>query len=214
MVILSNKLKTLGIRNAKDIVVAGLQRKIDDMGELRVPFDISTDYPSRETYQQETDLWVNRRRVVVQQLANEVARYGIGHEVSRQISGRDMELPRTQGWVDNYVVEVSIWSTSSSDRDDIVELMKLWMLELEQDVRSGNMELELPYFFDRDIFAVRFVRAYEGVNHSLVSNGAVYIGTLVYHVLAPFFHDVTPEEFMRYRLLLTQRVVERLDSSE
>ncbi len=208
MVNTGKPLDALGIRNPKEIIVKGLERKISEQGVLRQSFDISTEYPSRETYDHDAESRRIKRRIVVKQLTNTVERYAIGHQIGGEFNQETLEYKQYSGWADLYTMEVSIWTPDSKDRDNIVELVKLWMLELEQDVRSGSLDLGLPFFFDRNIFAVSFIRAYEGVNHQVYRNGGIYIGSLVYTVIAPFYHESTDEDYARYKVKLIARIAE------
>jgi len=210
MTITGQELTPLGIRNPKDIIIKGLQMKVDEQGELRRAFDITTDFPSRETYEHDAVSRNLKRRVVVKQLSNTVAQYAIGNVTGGEFNFELLQDELELGWVDNYSIEVSVWSTDSKDRDNIVELIKLWMLELEQDVKSGNLRLELPFFFDNDIFAIRFIRGYEDVNHNIYRNGPIYIGSLVYTVTAPFFHRTESVDYERYKVILIANIVDHI----
>lgn len=214
MTVTGKILNPLGIRNPKEILVRGLEHKISEQGNLRQGFDISTEYPSRETYDHDAESRRIKRRVIVKQLSNTVERYAIGQEIAGEFDIDTLSQHEFFGWVDLYTMEVSVWSPDSKDRDNIVELIKLWMLELEQDVKSGSIELNLPFFFDSDIFAIRFIRAYEGVNSQVYRNGPIYIGSLVYTLVAPFYHHTTDDDFERYKFRLIERIadcIERID---
>lgn len=198
----------LGIRNPKKVLMDAIQRKVDEQGDLRRAFDISMEYPSRETYEHSRDnREVTKRRIVIKQLSNSVSRFAIGDSLGGGYDEETNKVVEYFGWVDNYQLEISVWTTDSEDRDNITELIKLWMLELLQDVRSGNSELGLPYFFANDIFSIRFIRAYEGVNHKLRVNGPVYISNLVYMIDAPFFHQGDSDDLERYKAIITARIV-------
>lgn len=199
-------LYTIDIKNPKDVILQGLKMKVEGLGDLRVPFDITTDYPSRETYEHdlERDRSV-RRKVVIRKLQNTVKTYALGQVVSGNYDLENMVDQETYGYVDSFTVEISCWSPDSSDRDNIVELIKLWMLELEQELQVG--ELDLPYFYSKDLLAIRFLRAYEDVNMDIYRNGPIYIGSLVFDVIIPFFHN-TREELERYTINLTTNVIE------
>jgi hypothetical protein len=201
-------LTTLGIRNPKDILREGLQRKVDAQGDLRRAFDITTEFPSRETFDHDEQSRRMKRRIVVKQINNTVAQYAVGNLIGGEFDFETLQQHNDYGWVDLYTMEVSVWTTDSKDRDDIVELIKLWMLELEQDIKSGDIELELPFFFDRDIFAIRFIRGYEDVNNSIYRNGPVFIGSLVYSVTAPFYHRSIDDDFTRYKVQLIARITD------
>ena len=68
-----SKLHIVDIRNPKDIIIEGLNMKIAEMGDLRVPFDVSKNYPGRETFLHEgVEHRVPSRRIVVRRLANTI----------------------------------------------------------------------------------------------------------------------------------------------
>lgn len=201
-------LYTIDSRNPKDIIIRGLELKIEEQGNLRVGFDITTDYPSRETFQH--DLEEHRRykrRIVVRKMNNVIHKMGIGKLGG---GGWDMDNNRSTdyyGWVDQYMMEVSVWSPDSSDRDNIVELVKLWMLELEQEIQAGYVQL--PFLLAQDMFSVKFVRAYEDANYNLIQNGPMYIGSLVYECLIPFFHE-NREDLETYKFNLIGNIVDKI----
>jgi hypothetical protein len=199
-------LHNIDVNNPKDIIMEGLRLKIDSLGDLRVPFDITTDYPSRETYEHdEVSGRVMRRRIVVKKTGNSVKRYALGQNVSGYRNDEELYDEDIQGHLDAFNIEISAWSTDSKDRDNLVELIKLWMLELEQELQSG--EIELPFFYNRNLFAIKFLRAYEDINMDIYRNGPIYVGSAAFEVLVPFFHG-TREELERYRIILTTRVVD------
>jgi hypothetical protein len=200
------KLHKIDTNNPKDIIIEGLKIKIDSLGELRVPFDVTTDYPSRETYEhdQERDRRI-RRRLVVRKLQNTVRTYAIGQNVYGYVDEDNLVEEGVQGYLDLYTMEVSIWSPDSQDRDNLVELIKLWMLELEQELQAGN--ISLPFFYHKNLLAIKFLRAYEDVNMEIYRNGPIYIGSLVFEVIVPFFHR-TVDELQRYTINITGKVKE------
>jgi hypothetical protein len=200
------RLHTIDTNNPKDIIVEGLKIKVDSLGDLKVPFDITTDYPSRETYEhdQERDRRI-RRRVVVRKLQNTVRTYGLGQNVSGYRNTEELYDEEVQGYLDLYTMEISVWSPDSQDRDNLVELIKLWMLELEQELQSGD--IILPYFYQKNLLAIKFLRAYEDVNMEIYRNGPIYIGSLVFEVIIPFFHE-TREKLERYKVILNTNVIE------
>lgn len=211
MSVIGQPLVPLGIRNPKEIIINGLKRKIEEQGSLRQGFDITTAYPSRETYDHDAESRRINRRIVVKQMTNAVERYSLGNVIDGNFDEETLTYTDILGWADLYTMEISVWSPDSKDRDNIVELIKLWMLELEQDVKSGSIELGLPYFFDRDIFAIRFIRAYEGENHSIYRNGPIHIGSLVYNLIAPFYHQTGNEEYERYKFNLIGQIVDCIE---
>jgi hypothetical protein len=200
------RLHVIDRNNPKDIIIQGLKLKIDSLGELKVPFDITTDYPSRETYEhdQERDRRV-RRRIVVRKTQNTVRTYALGQNVSGYRDEDNLYDEMTQGYVDLFTMEISVWSPDSQDRDNLVELIKLWMLELEQELQTGL--IELPFFYSKNLLAIKFLRAYEDVNMEIYRNGPIFVGSLVFEVTVPFFHG-TREELERYTVRLTTNVIE------
>lgn len=205
------KLQILDTRNPKEIIMKGLQMKIDEQGTLRAAFDITSDYPSKETYEQTADQPNTvKRRIVVKKISNTVNVYGIGNVVGGDVDlySDNMHDDVSLGWEDMYNMEISIWSPDSQDRDNIVELIKLWMLELEQKIQVGD--IQLPYLFSKGVFAIKFMRATESQNDTIYRNGPIYIGTLTYEVEAPFFHQ-TQEELVTYQYNLIAKIVERIN---
>lgn len=203
----------LGIRNPKDIILAGLQKKIDEQGPLRKAFDLSVDFPSRETYAHTPNARDIKRRIVVKVLANEVERYAIGDVVAGWYDENSKEETLGLGWSDTYIIEVSVFTTSSEDADNIAELIKLWMLELTHDLESGDPDMNFPFFFDRKLFNMRFIRGYEGTNMSLRANGPIYVRSLTYHAIMPFFHK-SIEQFEQYKINLIQQIVDCIEDVE
>jgi hypothetical protein len=200
------KLHTIDTNNPKDIIIEGLKLKIDSLGELRVPFDVTTDYPSRETYEhdQERDRRI-RRRLVVRKLQNTVRTYALGQNVYGYVDEDNLVDEGVQGYLNLYTMEISIWSPDSQDRDNLVELIKLWMLELEQELQVGTFSL--PFFYNRNLLAIKFLRSVEDINMEIYRNGPIYIGSLVFEVIVPFF-NITIEELERYTLNITTKVKE------
>lgn len=209
------ELVRIKVANPKDIIVEGLKLKINEQGVLRVAFDVTTEYPTRETFQVDKEGTRRHfRRIVVKKITNTVSHYALGQIVDGEVildeeaeGGMREEL--IMGWLDDYMMEVSVWSPDSKDRDNIVDLIKLWMLELEQDIQLGNIYVDTPFLFDREIFSARFIRAYEDVNYELrKEDGPMYIGSLVYEVKSPFFHRASPDGLERYKLELIGHIVD------
>jgi hypothetical protein len=200
------KLHVIDKTNPKDVIKEGLQLKVDSLGDLRVPFDITTDFPSRETYEHdmEKDRKI-RRRIVVRKLNNSVKTYAMGQNVDGYRDLDEMYDEDIQGYLDLFTMEISVWSPDSKDRDNLVELVKLWMLELEQELQVGD--IELPYFYHKNLLAIKFLRASEDVNMEIYRNGPIYIGSLVFEVIVPFFHS-TREELQRFKIHLKTNVIE------
>lgn len=200
------KLHVIDTKNPKEILIEGLKIKIDSLGDLRVPFDITTDFPSRETYEHDAERDRNiRRRIVVRKLNNSIKLHALGKNVYSNLRIDDLVEEGVQGHLDLFTMEISVWSPDSYDRDNLVELIKLWMLELEQEFQAG--EIVLPYFYQKDLLAIKFMRAYEDVNSEIYRNGPIYIGSLVFEVLIPFFHE-TREELEKYKINIISKVIE------
>jgi len=200
------KLHVIDNANPKDIIKEGLQLKVDSLGDLRVPFDITTDFPSRETYEHdmERDRKI-RRRIVIRKLQNSVRTYGIGQNVAGYRDFENMYDEDVQGYLDLFTMEISVWSPDSNDRDNLVELIKLWMLELEQELQVGD--IELPYFYHNGLLSIKFLRASEDVNMEIYRNGPIYIGSLIFEVTVPFFHS-TREALQKFKIHLKTNVIE------
>lgn len=208
-----NALSTLNQVNVKDVIVEGLKLKIEEQGNLRLAFDVTTEYPTRETFQNDKEGQRRHvRRIVVKKLNTVASNFGIGWVVDGEMDFNDEDVPEEdliQGWVDSSIIEISVWSPDSRDRDNIVELIKLWMLELEQDVRLGNLFTHVPFYFDRGIFAIKYLRDYEDVNYELrKEDGPMYIGSLVFEVMTPFFHRASTDDYEKYKLNLIGRIVD------
>jgi hypothetical protein len=200
------KLHVIDKTNPKDVIKEGLQLKVDSLGELRVPFDITTDFPSRETYENDAEGGTKiRRRIVIRKLQNSVRTYALGQNVDGYVDFDDMYEEDIQGYLDLFTIEVSVWSPDSNDRDNLVELIKLWMLELEQELQVGN--IELPYFYHNGLLSIKFLRASEDVNMEIYRNGPIFIGSLIFEVTVPFFHS-TREELQRFKIHLKTNVIE------
>lgn len=195
-----SRLHHVDTRNVKEIVIEGLQSKIDELGDLRVPFRISMDFPSSESFRRDRDgNEITERRIVVQKPRTSVAQYAVGQNAASDDYFPERE--RYQGWTEDSDIEISVWTTDSKDRDNIVELLKIWMLELEQ----GQLG-EFPFFPEHGIQAVTFLSANEEENFDVVQNGPMYIGVLNYRMLANFFNKVEPDELIRYKFNLIERV--------
>lgn len=199
--------------NPKNIIIAGLKKKIEELGSLRQSFDVTKDYPSRETFEQDLDDGlVVKRRIVVSRPESSVEKYAIGHEIEsrflaeKEIDGTIQDV-HLVGWVDKHTIEVSVWTPDSNDRDNILVLLNMWMLELEQDIQNGN--LEVPYFYENQIFAITYLREYEEKNYDLLTGGGpIYIGTAVYQVISPFFHLVYGTEYQQYKMNLIAKITD------
>lgn len=220
---MSKQLHVLEVPNVKKLVVAGLQKKVDELGNLAVPFKITTEYPSMETFDNTAEgnpvTFKNVRRMVVKRVTESVKQYAIGDvvqgetilpwQVDPQAEIYESEEILMQGWIEDTVIEVSIWCLDANDRDNIMELIKLWMLELQHDINQGNIDVRLPYFFDRNLFAVRYLRSYEDKNENLKApSGVVYIGSVLFEITSPFAHVTEGELLEQYRAYLTSQVVD------
>lgn len=194
------RLHHVDTRNLKEIVIEGLRMKLDELGELHIPFRLTMDYPSLETFRRDRDgNEITERRIVVQRPRTSVSHYALGQNAAADDYFPEQE--RYQGWLEESDIEISVWTTDSKDRDNITELIKIWMLELEQ----GQLG-EYPFFSEHGVQAVTFQSAYEEENFDLIQNGAMYIGLLNYRMLATFFNKVEPDELIRYKINLMARV--------
>lgn len=213
---MSRPLHSIQVANVKDVIYEGLKKKIDELGDLSIPFDISLEYPTRETFSTSPQGdHRHRRRVVVKRITETVKHYAIGHVVGGETNLDTLEETLVQGWVDNNTIEVSVWSPDSKDRDNLMSLVKLWMLELEQDIHQGNIILETPFFFNRELFQVRYVRSYEDSNRDWkTATGVIYIGSLIFEVSSPFFHKTNPEYLEKYKAHLLSEVVNCITTEE
>jgi hypothetical protein len=79
------------------------------------------------------------------------------------------------------------------------------MLELEQELQAGI--IPLPFFYNKNLLAVKFLRSVEDINMDIYRNGPIYIGSLVFEVIVPFFHR-TAAELQRYTVNITGKVKE------
>lgn len=198
------RLHQVDTRNPKEIVIEGLRRKVEEMGELRVPFVFTMDNPSKETFARFKDGdEVAERRIVVRKPTNSVSHHAIGTIASSSVDILEAggEINTYHGWVDNIDLEITVWSTASDDRDNIVNLIKIWMLELEQDDMDTG-----PFFYTHGIQAVRFISDRESENREIIQNGVMFLGTMVYNLTATFFNEAEPDELMKYKINLMGRV--------
>ena len=198
----NGRLHHVDTRNPKEIVLEGLKSKAEELGTLRVPFVFTLESPSKETFRRVVDGdEVAERRIVIRRTRSPVSQYGIGQMAAADYI--DGEEVRYQGWVEEPTIEIDIWTTASDDRDNIMELIKVWMLELEQDTID-----DVPFFYEHGIQAVTFRGMSERVDTTIVQNGPMYIGTLTYDMLATFFNEVEPDELMKYKINLVMRLMQ------
>lgn len=199
--------------SVKDTIIKGLEMKILELGEMTVPFEVSKNFPARETFgHRNPEHGQFRRRIVVKRITNTIKTPAIGWGVRGGFDEESLEMTEDLGWFDENLIEISVWTTTHSDRDNITELLKMWMLELEQhELEDGE-----PFFMGEGVAAVRFIRAYEDENHSSAQlNGPLYISSLIYEVYSRF-HFRTEEEYERYKFTLISRLREciRVDLGE
>lgn len=91
-------------------------------------------------------------------------------------------------------------------------MVKIWVLELVHDIHAGNLYLQTPFFYDNEVFSARFVRAYEDTNRDWKTpTGVMYIGSLIFDVLSPFYHSTEKEYLEQYKMLLTSEIVDCLN---
>lgn len=186
-------------RNPKNVIVRALKEKISAYGLVGAPIDIVKEYPSKESFKNNKDgTFEPRRKIVVKKSRNRINNQGIGREYGSSFFDREnLDLKFKLGWEDTYDIQISVWSPDSDDRDNLVELIKLWMLEFEQS--------ELPeggfYFLKHGIHEINFLGASDSINTSIYMNGPMYIGLLDYNLLAEF-SGTTIHGFERYNFLI------------
>lgn len=189
-------------RNPKEIVLDGLRGKVSELGELRVPIVFSLERPTKETFRRVRDGdEVAERRIVIRRPRNPVAQRAIGQITASGGEWTDEDI--YQGWVDAPTIEIDIWTTASDDRDNLMELVRVWMLELEQDTID-----DVPYFYEHGIQAITFLGMTEREDDSIVQNSPMYIGTLVYEMIATFFNEVERNDLVKIKANLIARLVE------
>ena len=208
-----NTLPTVLRNNPKDVVLRGLKQAFAKFGPLRVPIDFSKEYPSRETWTTTANGNTNlpKRRIVVRKINNAPVLQAIGDSYTGSFAFmgtnlEDKELAAVHtagfGWVDNYTIEISVWTSDSDDRDNLVELIKLIMLELTQGRTAGNE----PFFTTNGVLAVKFVRESDSQTTSKVGNSPMYSGSTTWNLTVPFY-NTTREEYYRYKFELVDNII-------
>jgi hypothetical protein len=141
--------QNLGFIRPKYIVMEGLESKVAELGDLRTDFDFTFEYPRQETiaHSDEDGGTYPRRKVVIKKLNGVPALKGIGQIYAAETFDLDNEVVHSLsaegiGQLDKHTVEISVWSPSAKDRDNLIDLIKIWMLELNRnELDSGK-----PFF--------------------------------------------------------------------
>lgn len=199
--------------NPKDVIIQGLKMAFAKFGPLRVPIDFSKDYPTRESWTTASNgnTNVNKRRIVVKKINNTPVLQSIGDSYTGSFDFMDRsaesDLAAMQtgglGWVDNYTIEISAWTTDADDRDNLVELIKMVMLELTQARTAAGKE---PYFLEHGIASVKFVRESDSNSTTKVQNGPMYSGSTTWNLVVPFY-NTTRQEFIALKYSLVDNII-------
>lgn len=193
--------------NTKNIIIKGLKKLISEqLPDLTIPFDFSTSYPSRETFQNdENGDMRSKRRVVIRRLKTTPQVLAIGdaytsdeESVTYYDGSEGISNFNAIGWVSNNMIEITVLSIDPDDRDTIIELINYMMLELVH----GSEEGRLPFFEENGIISCTFSNTYEDEDYSFVGiNGAMHLGILVYNLIVPQFR-VNREDYQRMKVNL------------
>ena len=180
----------LGFVRPKYVVQEGLKKKIAELGpDMMTRFDVSLEYPKRETQGNTKEGKTEAtRKIVVKKVTSSPAVQGIGQIFTAETfrTGEDLQSIMEAegiGQVDNHTIEISVWTPDSKDRDLLIDLIKIWMLELTHTVEQSS---GLPFFLRRGIFSVNEVRNYEGIDRNS-ANVQFNTGIIVYNFLVPFY---------------------------
>lgn len=202
--------QNLGFVRPKYVVLDGIKSKILELGPLATSFDVTLEYPRRETQANSRDGTQKtvRRRIVVKKLDSKPYIKGIGQTYTSE-TFRNQDLRQTLevegiGQVDLHTIEISIWTTDSKDRDLLIDLIKIWMLELNKRVEPDT---GLPFFLKRGVFSVDEVKNYENVDRGVDNNNNYYVGILVYNLTAPFY-GVHVETFEKIKFELISNLID------
>lgn len=201
-----NKLPVIDKYNVKRLIIEGLESKIAELGKLNVPILIHTDYPSSSSNAiNDTGDTVPYRRIVVKRVSTVVNRYAIGdvYASENNLSERELDgdiLPTLvdvvgEGWYEDHTIELSVWCRDSNDRDNLLELLRMFMLELNH----RNLENGAPYFYNNKIYSVKFNRAYEAQDTKIIGDNVHYVGVLEYSLSAPVY-GTTIEEYEKLKI--------------
>lgn len=180
----------------KDVVVRGIKNYIASLGPLNAPIDVSKDYPSRESFAHNNrgERINSRRRIVVKKLKNTVALHAIGDSYTGTFitykpteANDNLAAIRNAGvgWIDEYTFEISVWTTDADDRDNLIELIKVIMLELTQGRSETNIQ---PYFLSNGFLSVKFASESDSQDPKVINNGVIYSGNTIWNVMVPFYH--------------------------
>lgn len=197
----------LGFIRPKYIVMEGLLKKADtELGRLRTDFDFTYEYPRQETiaHDDESGETFPRRRVVIKKLDGRPTLKGINQTYTSETyvyAGEMMEAEGI-GQVDKHTIEISVWSPDAKDRDNLIDLIKIWMLELNR----NEEETGQPFFYNRGVYAVEEVRNYESIDRGNVTS-SFHVGVVVYDVMVPFYGTHT-EHFKRYKFDLINSIID------
>jgi hypothetical protein len=208
-----NKLPVIDTFNIKRVVIEGLESKVAELGNLNVPFIFSTDYPSSATNStNDTGDTVSYRRVIVKRLSSVPQIYGIGdiyasennlHEVD--LDGRpafsEFASVVANGWYEDHTIEISVWCRDPNDRDNILELLRMYMLELNHRI----LENGAPYFYNNRVYALKFNRIYEAQDTKIIGDNVHYVGVLEYLLSAPVY-GITLEEYDQIKVSIIGQI--------
>lgn len=209
-------LPNINTESVKYKVIEGLESKVKELGELRVPIVFSTDYPA-STSNAINDSGDIRptRRIVVKRNLTRVKNYAIGDVAaySRQFTPESSYTWDTgnptgtfyeiigEGWFETTNIELSIWCREADDRDNLIELVKMWMLELTH----RNLDNGAPYFYNNKIYEVQFTRAYESPDTKVIADQIYYVGVIEYVLSYPVY-GTTVEEYEKLKVSVIGRL--------
>lgn len=197
----------LGFIRPKNIVMEGLSKKLDDLGEFRTRFDLTFEYPRLETIAHDDSNGTTRisRRIVIKKIQSIPKLKAIDQMYSSAESNEANIVDRIRaegfGQVDSHMIEISVWSPDPNDRDNLIDLIKIWMLELNRNVEEDG----LPFFYSRGIYSVEEVKINETLDRQNVSS-SFHVGILVFELLCPFY-AIHTETFERYKFALISNIV-------
>jgi len=201
----------LGFIRPKYIVMEGLKRKLAEMPNLQHSFDLTYEYPRQESQAQDprSGRTVIRRKVVIKKVQSAPTVKGIGQTYASETfideETRNQLAAEGVGQVDTHTIEISVWSPESTDRDLLIDLIKIWMLELNRNVE----ETGLPFFYERGIYAVDEVRNYETIDRGNAST-PFHVGIIVYNLLCPFY-GVHTDRFQKYKYDIINKIIDNTD---
>lgn len=193
--------------NTKNLIIKGLKQLIaDQLPDLTTPFDFTTSYPTRETFQNDENGDIRqKRRVVIRRLKTTPQVLAIGDAYTsdeESVTYYDGSTGTSNfnaiGWVSNHMIEITVLSIDPDDRDTIIELINYMMLELVH----GSEEGRLPFFEENGIVSCTFSNTYEDEDYSFLGiNGAMHLGILVYNLIVPQFR-VNREDYQKVKVNL------------